>query len=133
VPPPAPLRTQHTLFGARIRARRGYALHRPPFDQFRALLTSRDNYAATQQLGRALRDAGADGIEYVSARDAGGGLNVALFSPGAFALPRPTFKQEWLCDTRAGEVSFYARGANGPRTFALSQFTVDDRLPAPAT
>jgi hypothetical protein len=68
----------------------------------------------------------------VSARDAAAGLNVALYAPSAFALPRPTFKQEWLCDTRATEVSFYARGADGPRTFAISQFTVDDRLPAPA-
>ena len=133
VPPSAPLRTQHTLFGARIRVRRGYALHRPPFDRFRALLASRDDYAATQQLGRSLREAGADAIEYVSARDVGGGLNVALLSPSVFALPRPTFKQEWLCDTRAEEVSFYARGVNGPRSFPLSQFTVEDRLPAPAT
>jgi hypothetical protein len=132
VSPPAPLRSQHTLFGARLRARRAYALHRSPFDEFRAALASRDDYRAAQQLGRALREAGADAIEYVSARDAEGGLNVALFSPTAFALPRPTFKQEWLCDTRATEVTFYARGADGPRTFAISQFTVDDRLPAPA-
>lgn len=132
-PPPAPLRTQHTLFGARIRARRGYALHLPPFDAYRAELTSRSDYAATQALGRALRDAGADAIEYVSARDAAAGLNVALFSPAAFAQPRPTFKEEWLCDTSAGEVSFYARRDAGLRTFPLSQFTVDSQLPMPAT
>lgn len=131
--PPAPLRTQHTLFGARIRARRGYALHRPPFDAHREELASRSEYAATQALGRALRDAGADAIEYVSARDAQAGLNVALFTPNAFALPRPTFKQEWLCETRAEEVSFYARGDAGLRTFPLSQFTVASRLPMPAT
>jgi hypothetical protein len=132
VPPPAPLRTQHTLFGARLRARRAYVLHRPPFDEFRAALASRDDYGPTQTLGRQLREAGADAIEYVSARDAEGGLNVALYSPTAFGLPRPTFKQEWLCDTRANEVSFYAREADGPHTFALAQFTVDGRLPAPA-
>ena len=132
-PPPAPLRTQHTLFGARLRSRRGYVLHLPPFDRFRSALTSREDYAPTQTLGRHLRDAGADAIEYVSARDANGGLNVALYSPSAFGLPRPTFKQEWLCDTRAAEVTFYARGPDGPHTFAISQFTVEGRLPAPAT
>lgn len=132
-PPPAPLRTQHTLFGARIRARHGYALHLQPFDAYRHELASRDDYAATQQLGRALREAGADAIEYVSARDADAGLNVALFSPRAFAQPRPTFKEEWLCETRAVEVSFYARRDAGLRSFPLSQFTVDSRLPMPAT
>ncbi|MGB5102654.1 MAG: RES family NAD+ phosphorylase [Steroidobacteraceae bacterium] len=132
-PPPAPLRTQHTLFGARIRARRGFALHLPPFDAYREELTSRSEYAATQALGRSLRDAGADAIEYVSARDAQAGLNVALFTPAAFAQPRPISKQEWLCETRAAEVSFYARGDAGLRTFPLSQFTVDSQLPTPAT
>lgn len=131
-PPPAALRTQHTLFGATLRARRGYPLQLPPFDTYRAVLTSPDDYTSTQQLGRALREAGAEAVEYVSARDAGGGLNVALFSPTAFAGPKPTFKEEWLCETRADEVSFYARGASGLRTYARSGFEVNGRLPAPA-
>jgi hypothetical protein len=132
VSPPAPLRTQHTLFGARLRARRAYALHRAPFDQYRLVLVSRDDYGPTQALGRQLRDEGADAIEYVSARDVESGLNVALYSPGAFAHPRPTFKEEWLCETRAELVSFYARRDSGLRSFPLAQFTLDGRLPAPA-
>jgi RES domain len=132
-PPAGPLRTQHTLFGARLRARRGYSLQRPPFDAFRSVLASRDQYAATQRLGRALREAGADAIEYVSARDAEGGLNVALYVPSAFGQARPTFKDEWLCETRGDEVTFYARRDAGLRAFPLSQFTIDGRLPAPAT
>ena len=132
LPPPGPLRTQHTLFGARLRARRGYALHQPPFDRFRDALASRVDYRPTQALGGRLREAGADAIEYVSARDADGGLNVALYTPAAFGQLRPTFKEEWLCETRAEEVSFYARRDAGLRVFALSQFTVHGRLPAPA-
>jgi RES domain len=131
-PPPVPLRTQHTLFGARLRARRGYSLQLPPFAAFRSVLASRDNYAPTQRLGCALREAGADAIEYVSARDAEGGLNVALYVPSAFGQSRPTFKDEWLCETRADEVAFYARRDAGVRAFPLSQFTIDGRLPAPA-
>jgi len=131
-PPSVPLRTQHTLFGARLRARRGYSLQLPPFATFREVLASRDDYESTQQLGRALRDAGSDAVEYVSARDVEGGLNVALYTPAAFSQPRPTFKEEWLCETRAQEVSFYARGDAGLRAFSLSQFTIDGRLPAPA-
>ena len=129
-PPSVPLRTQHTLFGARLRARRGYSLQLPPFAAFRKVLASRDDYGPTQQLGRALR--GSDAVEYVSARDVEGGLNVALYTPAAFSQPRPTFKEEWLCETRAQEVSFYARRDAGLRAFSLSQFTIDDRLPAPA-
>jgi len=132
-PPPAPLRTQHTLFGARLRARRGYALHQPPFDRYRSVLASRDDYGPTQALGRHLRDAGADAIEYISARDAAGGLNGALYTPTAFGQARPTFKEEWLCETRADEVSFYARRDAGLRVFPRSQFTIEGRLPAPAT
>ena len=132
-PPPAPLRTRHTLFGAKLRARRAYLLHRPPFDAYREELASKDDYGPTQALGRALREAGADAIEYVSARDVDAGLNVALFRPTAFAHPRPTFKEEWLCETRADAVSFYTRGAAGLHRFPLSQFTVDSRLPMPAT
>lgn len=132
-PPGAPLRTQHTLFGARLRARRGYALHRPPFDEFRTLLTSREDYAATQRLGQSLREAGADAIEYVSARDVEAGLNVALFKPAALAQRRPTFKEEWLCETRADAVSFFARASAGLQAFPYDQFTIDGRLPTPAT
>jgi hypothetical protein len=131
-PPPAALRTQHTLFGAKLRARRVFRLHQPPFDRFRSVLASRTEYGPTQALGRQLREEGADAVEYVSARDALCGLNVALYTPAAFASPRPTFKQEWLCETRAEEVGFYARGDSGLHLFPLSQFTVKGRLPASA-
>jgi hypothetical protein len=132
-PPPAPLRTQHTLFTARIRARCGYALHRAPFDAWRSELTSPTEYAATQQLGAALREAGAEAIEYVSARDVDGGLNVALFTPRAFAQSRPTTKEQWFCETRADQASFYACRGAGLLSFARSEFLVVDRLPSPAT
>ena len=51
----------------------------------------------------------------------------------SFDIPRHTHGSiGFSSDTCATEVSFYARGADGPRTFAISQFTVDGRLPAPA-
>jgi hypothetical protein len=132
-PPSAPLRTRHTLFGARLRARRAYSLQLPPFDAYRAQLTCRDDYEATQRLGRALRQAGADAIEYVSARDTEQGINVALFTPTAFSRPQPTFREEWLCETRPDQVSFYARPDAGLQLFPLAEFTLDGRLPIPAT
>jgi len=131
-PPPKPMRTQHTLFGVRIRARRAYCLHRPPFDAHQSTLTSRTDYADTQALGSALRMHGADALEYRSARDAGGGLNVALYTPAAFAEPRPTVREEWLCETAADRVSFSARGVPGVHTLSIEQFTVNGVLPMPA-
>jgi hypothetical protein len=131
-PPPRPLRTQHTLFGVEIHARHAYCLHRPPFDAHQARLASPTDYRDTQALGSALRNAGADAIEYRSARDAEGGLNVALCTPAAFAAPKPSFREEWLCETVAERVSFRARGVLGVHTLSLEQFTVDGALPMPA-
>jgi hypothetical protein len=131
-PPTQPLRTQHTLFGVRIHARRAYCLYRPPFDAHEAQLKSPVDYSATQALGSALRDAGADALEYLSARDSAGGLNVALYTPAAFAEPRPSFREEWVCETTADRVSFRARGVLGVHTLPLDQFTVDGVLPMPA-
>lgn len=130
--PPRMLRTQHTLFAARIRARRAFRLHEPPFDAYHAELASRTDYSATQALGTALRAAAAEAIEYHSARAADGGFNVALYTPTAFAQPRPTVREEWFCETTADRVSFRARIAVGVHTLPFSQFTVDGVLPMPA-
>jgi hypothetical protein len=131
-PPPRSLRTQHTLFGVRIRARRAFCLHQPPFDGHQASLASPTDYADTQSLGTALRAAGADAIEYRSARDPDGGWNVALYTPAAFAGPQPSFREEWFCETAPDRVSFRARSALGVHTLPLEQFTVDGVLPMPA-
>jgi hypothetical protein len=96
------------------------------------MLASPTDYAGTQALGSAMRHQGADALEYRSARDAAGGLNVALFTPAAFAEPRPCFREEWFCETVADHVSFSARGAPGVHTLSIEQFTVHGALPMPA-
>jgi hypothetical protein len=131
-PPPRPLRTQHTVFGVGVRADRAFRLDGPPFDEHRALLTSPTDYGATQALGSALRAEGADALVYCSARDAGQGLAVALYTPAAFAQRRPSLREEWLCETAADRVSFRSRGEAGVQTLPLAQFTVDGVLPTPA-
>jgi len=131
-PPPRTLRTQHTVFGARVCARRTYRLDAPPFDAHGLVLANPGEYAATQALGSALRAAGAEALVYPSARDLQHGLNAALYTPAAFAEPRPTFREEWFCETGAERVSFRTRGAVGVHTLELAQFTVDGQLPVPA-
>ena len=131
-PPPSPLTTQHTLFGARWRCVRGMRLQAPPFEPWRGTLTDPADYAATQQLGHALRTAGIEGFEYISARDRSGGLNVALFTPTALAARRPHFTQAWLAETNGIEVRFYCQEERLVHRYALEQFMAAGRLPMPA-
>jgi hypothetical protein len=130
-PPPAPLDTRHTLFSASVETPRGRCLQDPPFADYEPILTDRRRYLATQALGTAMRAAGVEAFEYVSARDPRRGLNLALFTPAAFALPKPVELDEWLCETRADGVSYYSRTGGGVREFAREPFLVDGILPAP--
>lgn len=131
-PPAAAFNTQHTLFACTIRSARGLRLQDPPFAAFRAVLTHPADYGATQRLGTALRAAGIEAFEYVSARDREGGLNVALFTPAALASRRPTMTQEWLCETRGETVHFYGAEERAVHRFGLSDFAVEGVLPMPA-
>jgi hypothetical protein len=131
-PPPAPLDTRHTLFAVPLRAARGLQLQLAPFDAHADALTDRRDYAATQALGTALRDAGIEAFEYTSARDPAAGINVALFTPGALGASKPTILDEWLCSTSADTVTYYSRTGGGFREFPQRTFFVDGTLPLPA-
>lgn len=133
VPPPSPLKTQYTLFGVPWRCERGVRLQAEPFGRWREALTDPSNYGATQQLGAAMRAAGVEAFEYVSARDPGGGANVALFTPAALAAPRPTFTQGWFAETGGAAVRFYSTEERVLLRFPIEQFLVAGRLPMPAT
>ncbi|MBI5450856.1 MAG: RES family NAD+ phosphorylase [Gammaproteobacteria bacterium] len=132
VPPPSgTLVTEHTVFGARYHSAQGAALQHPPFAAYEKTLTDPADYAATQQLGSALRSAGIEAIEYLSARTVERTINVGLLSPAALASPRPTFQQHWLCRTRAGQVGFYSSETREVHTFARESFLVRGQLPSP--
>lgn len=131
-PPPRALQTRHSLFSATLHTERGLRLQDPPFDRFEAVLMHRSEYADTQALGAAMRAAGIEAFEYRSARDPQHDLNVALFTARAFASPRPTGLDEWLCETDGERVCFYSRHGGGMRDFPLQAFLVDGVLPRPA-
>ncbi|MBI4755700.1 MAG: RES family NAD+ phosphorylase [Betaproteobacteria bacterium] len=131
-PPATTLRTEHTLFGAACRSRHALRLHEPPFDAWREALVSRTDYRATQQLGSALREAGIEAIEYVSARDPAGGIAVALFTPGALAAKRPVFSQQWLGETDGAQVRFFCPEERTVVRFGRGDFEVAGALPLPA-
>jgi len=130
-PPSACLTTEHTAFGARYNAERGLRLQEAPFHDHEASLTNPKDYGSTQQLGQDLREAGIDAFEYRSARDPERGINIALFHPRCFSIPRPLWQEAWLCELRKDRVSFYAK-AHGTRRYRRVQFLVEGELPAPA-
>lgn len=131
-PPAAKLDTQHTLFGAQWRTARGLRLQAPPFDAHRARLTDPADYAATQALGAVMRAAGVEAFEFVSARDAAGGLNVALFTPKALAKKQPAWQEAWLCELTGVHVRFRAARGREMHDFSLAAFQVNGALPWPA-
>jgi hypothetical protein len=131
IPPPAPLDTRHTLFRADVSTAQGVQLQCAPFDAFEDRLRHPADYTATQALGTALRDAGIEAFEYRSARDPDAGINLALFTPRAFATNTAVVLDDWLCTTGADRVSYYSRHGGGIREFARGTFTVNDRLPMP--
>jgi hypothetical protein len=131
-PPSGRLVTQHSLLRARYRGSQGVRLTDPPCAAQAATLTHPSDYGPTQDLGRALRAAGVEVIEFASARDPGLGRNVALFEPSALVSRRPLSLHPWLCETRAGQVSFSADAGRALHAFSLDLFLVDGLLPRPA-
>lgn len=132
VPPARKLASQHTLFAASYRTERGLCLQDEPFAAHRAVLSAPADYRASQALGGAMRRAGIEAFEYQSARDPEGGLNVALFTPLAFALPAPLRQEAWLGEVDAERVRFRAVHGGSALVFELGRFLVDGRLPQPA-
>lgn len=131
--PPPVVRSRHTMFEAKYRAERGLRLHRSPFDAFSNALTHRTDYTETQALGSALRDEDIEAIEFASARDPDGGLNVALFVPSALVSTRAERRTPWLCATTDEAVVFRGPEATSPVVrLARERFLIEGVLPRPA-
>jgi hypothetical protein len=132
IPPPRKLDTQHTLFGARYQSSNGLRLHQPPFDDHAAVLRHPADYGATQALGTMMREGGIELFEYVSARDAGSGCNLALYTARAFTRTQPTRQDAWLCQLSAGHVRFLKPRDGTLHDFPLEPFLFEGHLPSPA-
>jgi hypothetical protein len=131
-PPTGKLDTQHTLFGAAYRTAQGLQLQAPPFVDHRAALASPSDYRASQALGAAMRAAGIEAFEFVSARDQQTGINVALFTPRAFAKKEPVSQEAWLCELTGERVRFRAARGRDIHDFPRAIFEVAGVLPWPA-
>lgn len=132
IPPEDKLVTQHTMLEAEYRTERGLQLHAPPFAAHRKRLTHPSDYAATQELGSKMRQAGIAAFEYLSARDPEGGVNVALFTPDALPGNEPVSRESWLCELTGTHARFSAGHNRTVHGFEVDLFLVGGELPQPA-
>lgn len=132
IPPEGKLVTQHTMLEADYRTGRGLQLHAPPFAAHRKLLTHPSDYAATQELGSKMRQAGIEAFEFTSARDPEDGLNVALFTPDAMPCNEPVSKESWLCELTGTQAKFSAGRNRTIHGYEVDQFLVGGEFPQPA-
>jgi hypothetical protein len=128
------LATPLTAFTVRVRTERGVDLTLPPFDAHRAAISDPGAYAASRDLGGAMRDAGVEVFRYTSARDRAGGAGVGVFSPAAFGSAKPRGLETWHCTASRERVEFMKRDYFERRllTFPRADFLIDGTLPAPA-
>lgn len=124
--------TEHTLFAGRYFSEKCLQLQHPPFEQYQDNLRNPASYADTQQFGSAIREAGIEVIEYMSARDANRGINVALLASQALIVNEPLYKSQWICSTTANNVRFVSRDDSKVYGFNITYFNVDGVLPSPA-
>ncbi len=81
-----------------------------------------------------MRSAGVDLFRYPSARDADGGINVAIFSPTAFGTAKPRAFETWHCIATRARVELVKRDYFNHEAFEFprERFLVGGTLPAPA-
>lgn len=89
--------SEYTAFSASLATGRGIDLTSPPLDRDHDLWTHPTDYAACQALADTAREAGLEAIRYRSARDPGGGANLAILACGAFADPGPSAGRPGAC------------------------------------
>ena len=131
-PPTGKLDTQHTLFGVAVQSHAGLRLQDRPFAQHRDALQHPSDYRASQALGAKMRAAGVDAFAFRSARAPDGGLNLALFTPLAFAKSAPDSQEPWLCELTGERVQFHTAYGKAIHDFPIAAFQVNGTLPQPA-
>ena len=130
----SPLLVELTSFQAAIRTARGVDLTSEPFRAYRGRIASPSRYESSQKLGREMRADGVEVARYPSARDRDG-VNIAVFSPRAFARAVPDDLETWLCVATKQCVELSRKDFLHEResmVYERAQFEVKGRLPSPA-
>jgi hypothetical protein len=130
----SPLEVDLSVFQAAIEALRAVDLTERPFSEWASAISSPTSYAASQQLGSQMRDHGVEVFLWRSARDPGGGRNIGVFTPAAFARQRPSQPKTWHCTATREAVEIVRRDffERPSARFERADFLVDGTLPRPA-
>jgi hypothetical protein len=128
--------TPLTVFAFKVRTKLGVDLTAEPFLRHQGAICSPTRYAASQRLGRQMREDGVEAALFRSARDPQHGTNLALFAP-AFAGRRPErVTQQWQCNATLERVEVRRLDPLGLKAgrfiFPRATFLVAGRLPSPA-
>jgi len=126
------IKSEHSLLSVDYQSSSGINLQQAPFDKHQQQLSSPIQYSHSQQLGAAMRAAGVELFEYLSARDPQQGACVGLFTAHAFKSKQPKSTTQWLCETSAHEVLFKPAESNIITRFKLDNFLINNKLPMPA-
>jgi hypothetical protein len=129
-----PLELELTLFRVRVRTRRGVDLTASPFAAHESEISSKTRYQSSHSLGRAMRDAGVEAFRYRSARDAQGGVNLAVIQPRAFAEKKPHAFETWWCHVERDGVECMRKSHldRSSVRFLRDEFLVRGKLPSPS-
>jgi hypothetical protein len=117
--------TEHLSFTVPLKVAKAIDLSAPPFDRDISKWRDPDDYTACQVLAAAAREAGAQLIRSLSARDSEARPNVALLDPAGFAARTPSYRQTWHFRFERGRLSAIAAFPGGgsftfgPETFGL--------------
>jgi RES domain len=122
--------TEHTAFSARFKTAAGIDLTVAPFDRDADRWRHPTDYAACQTLADAARAAGVQVLRYTSARDSGGGRNVALLTCAAFASRAPIERQTWRLQFDDGGVRAICDFPTQRLAFERASFNRDPRIAA---
>lgn len=120
--------SEHLSFSVAVSTARAVDLSRPPFDIKVAAWTHPDDYSACQDLAGVAREADAQLIRSISARDPDGGYNIAIMDPAIFAGKTPDFRQTWHFRFEHGRLNAIAAFPGGgsfsfePEMFGMPTF-----------
>lgn len=125
------IRDQRTAFSVKLSSQKALDLQTTDFAAARAKISQADSWDYTQQLGKQLRELGAEFILYPSSRFAGGN-NIAVFSPAAFAEKEPCQQQLWHVRLTTESCVFIRAGISEGFEFYRRDFSVDGKIPHPS-
>lgn len=125
------IRDQRTAFSVKLSSENAIDLQTEEFAAVHDKICQRDSWDYTQQLGKQLREAGAEFILYASARF-NGGKNIAVFSPRAFVEKEPCQQQLWHVRFNSEHCVFVRAGNSEAFEFHKNDFSTNGKIPHPA-